>query len=150
MSTRYECLLQDLKIKLKKQNIKFSTIVSLINNANFEHILEIDENLEELVASIESEREAIGNNLEKKLNDLIWLNERLIQFGEEPQDTKTKALRILKNNIFINIYDLESGNFEARTSKTCLKKDLRNKRYRRFPLRCAKENQTLKCFLIKL
>jgi len=87
--------------------------------------------------------------MEKKLNDLVWLNERLIQFGEEPQLSKTKALNLLKRKVFINIYDLESGQYEKRTTLTLLKKELKKKPERRFPLKVAKNNITLKCFLIK-
>ena len=49
-----------------------------------------------LIDAIVTEREEIGNNLEKKLNNLIWLNERLIQFEKEPQTSKTQALKLLR------------------------------------------------------
>ena len=125
---------------------------SLINNQKYDEIIKIidDETIQRLIENIVDEREQIGNNLENKLNNLLWLNERLIQFGEEPQPSKTKALDLLKKKVYINIYDLEAEKYEKRTTIQLLKKELQKKRDRRFPLYCAKENITLKCFLIKL
>ena len=104
----------------------------------------------DLIENIVKIRETIGENLEKKLNDLLWLIERLIQFGEKSQLSKTKALNLLKTNIFINIYDLEAEKYEKKTTKELLKKELRKKRERRFPLNSAKHNETFKSFIIKL
>ena len=87
--------------------------------------------------------------LEQKLNDLSWLNDRLINFNLEPQEIKTKALNLLKN-IYINIYDLEAEQYEAKTDYISLRKDLRKHPERRYPLLNAKENITLKCFLKKI
>ena len=152
MVTLYENLINDLKNLLKTKNIKFRKIFSLINNAKFNEIIEIinDETIQTLIENIVNERDKIGNNLENKLNNLLWLNERLVQFGEEPQLSKKKSLELLKKKVFINIYDLESENYEKRTTKELLRKELRNKRDRRFPLESSKGNITLKCFLIKL
>ena len=152
MVTLYESFIIELKNKLKNKNIKFNKIFNLINNEKFDEIIEIidDETIHTLIKNIINEREKIGNNLEKKLNNLLWLNERLIQFGEEPQSSKTKSLNLLKQKVFINIYDLESENYEKRTTKELLRKELRKKRERRFTLKFAKDNETLKCFLIKL
>jgi hypothetical protein len=148
----YESLVCDLKIKLKNENIKFNEFFSLINNQRYDEIIEIidDDTIRTLIANIVAEREAIGNNMENKLNNLFWLNDRLIQFGEEPQSSKTKALHLLKTKVFINIYDLEAEKYENRTTKQLLRKELRKKRETRFPLCNAKENKTLRCFLIKL
>jgi hypothetical protein len=152
MKSIYEGLIYELKNKLKNKNIKFNKIFSLINNQKYNEIIKIirDETIQTLIENIVSERERIGNNMENKLNNLLWLNERLIQFGEEPQSSKKKALNLLKTKCIINIYDLEEEKYERRTTKELLKKELRKKRDRRFPLCNAKENKTLKCFLIKL
>ena len=152
MTYVYEGLICDVKIKLKNKNINFNKIFSLINNEKYDKIIEIinDEKIQRLIENIIDEREKIGNNMEKKLNNLLWLNERLIQFGEDPQSSKTKALKLLKTKVFINIYDLEAETYEKRTTKQMLKKELRKTPDRRFPLCSAKENITLKCFLIKL
>ena len=152
MTSVYEGLICDLKIKLKNKNIKFNKIFSLINNEKYDEIIEIidDETIQTLIENIVAEREKIGNNMENKLNNLLWLNDRLIQFGEEPQSSKTKALKLLETKVFINIYDLEAEKYEKRTTIQLLKKELRKKRDRRFPLCSAKKNKTLTCFLIKL
>ena len=150
MTSIYEGLICDLKIKLKNRNIKFNKVVSLINNRKYDEIIIIinDETIHTLIQNIETERIRIGNSMENKLNNLVWLNERLIQFGEEPQPSKTKALTLLKT-VFINIYDLEAERYE-RTTRELLKKQLRKHPEKRFPLYAAKENITLKCFLIKM
>jgi hypothetical protein len=152
MSTVYEELIYKLKNKLKNINIKFNDIFKLINNQKYDEIIEIinDETIYILIENIVIERERIGNNMENKLNNLLWLNDILIIFGEEPQPTTTKALKLLKSKVFINIYDLEAGKYTSRTTKQLLKKELRNKPARRFPLNIVKNNITLKCFLIKL
>jgi len=152
MTSVYEGLICDLKIKLKNKNIKFNKIFSLINNQKYDEIIKIinDETIKTLIENIVTERETIGNNIENKLNNLLWLNDRLIQFDEEPQSTKTKALHLLKTKVFINIYDLDTEKYERRTTIQLLKKELRKKPDRRFPLCSAKENKTLRCFLIKL
>lgn len=152
MTSVYEGLICDLKNKLKNKNIKFKDLFSLINNQKYNEIIEIihDETIHILIDNIVSEREKISNNLETKLNNLLWLNEILIQFGEEPQSSKTKALHVLKTKVFINIYDLEAEKYERITTKQLLKKELRKRCDRRFPLCGAKENITLRCFLIKL
>ena len=152
MISSYESLICDLKIRLKNKNIKFKELFSLINNQKYDEITKIihDESIQTLIKNIVSKRETISNNMENKLNDLLWLNERLIQFGEEPQSSKTKALKLLKTKVFINIYDLEEEKYERRTTKELLRKEIRKNPDRRFPLCSAKENKTLRCFLIKL
>ena len=92
MTSVYEGLICELKIKFKNKNFKFNKIFSLINNERYDEIIEIihDETIETLIENIFIEREKICNNLEKKLNDLLWLNDRLIQFCEEPQSSKKK------------------------------------------------------------
>ena len=152
MISSYESLICDLKIRLKNKNIKFKKLFSLINNQKYDEITKIihDESIQTLIKNIVSKRETISNNIENKLYDLLWLNERLIQFGEEPQSSKTKALKLLKTKVFINIYDLEEEKYERRTTKELLRKEIRKNPDRRFPLCSAKENKTLRCFLIKL
>jgi hypothetical protein len=151
MTSVYESLICDLKNKLKNKNINYENIFRLINNKKYGEIIKIidDETIQSLIDNIISEREQIGNNMEKKLNDVLWLNERLIQFGEEPQSSKTKALKLLKKKVFINIYHLEAEKYEKRTTKQHLIEDIQKNPERCFPLLIAKENITLKCFLIK-
>jgi hypothetical protein len=150
MLTVYESLILELKSKLKNKNIKSKHLISLINNQNYNEnfIIIYDNDIHSLIENIIIEREKIGSNMEIKLNDLVWLNERLIQFGEEPQPSKTKALKILKT-IAINIYDLESEQYKKRTTFKELIKDLQKNPERHFPLCSAKKDGALKCFLVK-
>ena len=150
MTCVYDDLIGELRTKLKRKHISFNSIVYLINNQRYDKIIEIvdDETIHVLIEKIVAERERIGNAMEKKLNDLFWLNERLVQFGEEPQPSKTQALKVLKKKVFINIYDLESEKYERRTTWSKLAAQLRNYPEKRYPLQCAKEYITLQCFLI--
>ena len=150
MTSVYESLIWELKDKLKNKNIKFNDLFSLINNQQYNNknfIIIPDETINTLIEKINTERERIGDDMEKKLNNLLWLNGRLVQFGKDPQPSITKALKILKK-IFINIYDLDAEKCEKITTINLLRRELINKPERRFPLHSAKENATLKCFLI--
>jgi hypothetical protein len=125
MITKYEKLINKIKLKLKNKNIKFNDIFNLINNEKYDEIIEKinDDTILNLINDMINERERIGHNIELKLNNLLWLNERLIQFGEEPQISKTKALQVLRTKVFINIYDLEADLYEKRTTRALLIKD---------------------------
>jgi hypothetical protein len=149
--TTYENLVNDLKIRLKNKNIKFKNIFQLINNQEYDKIIEIikEDSITNLIEDINNERIRIGNSMETKLNNLIWLNERLIQFNIESQTSINKALILLKK-VFINIYDLESEQYDKRTTKQLLRKELMKRRDRIFPLNYAKGNRTLRCFLIRI
>ena len=96
------------------------------------------------------ERTQISSRLERKLNNLTWLNNCLIQFGENPQPTIAKARKYLKSNVFINIYDLDAELYEKRTTNQILQKQLRTKCVRRYPLLVAKSNIGLQSFLIQM
>ena len=84
--------------------------------------------------------------MEKKLNNLFWLNERLLQFSEEQQVSIKKARKLLKTKVFINIYDLEAEKYEKKTTKQLLKKELGKHVERRFPLFIAKKKYNFKMF----
>ena len=103
-----------------------------------------------LIAKIVAQRENIGYAMEKNLNDLAWLNKMLVLFGEKPQPSKTKALKVLKTKVFINIYDLAAEKYEMRTTKQKLIEQLRNYPEKRFPLANAKKYKTLKWFLLRV
>ena len=127
MTSVYESLIWELKDKLKNKNIKFNDLFSLINNQQYNNknfIIIPDETINTLIEKINTERERIGDDMEKKLNNLLWLNERLVQF------------------------DLVAEKCEKRTTIKLLRKELKNKPERCFPLCNAKENVNLKCFLI--
>jgi hypothetical protein len=126
MITKYEKLINKITLKLKHKNIKFNEIFNLINNEKYDEIIEKinDDTIHDLINDMINERERIGHNIELKLNNLLWLNERLIQFGEEPQISKTKALQVLRTKVFINIYDLDADLYEKeKTTHALLMKD---------------------------
>ena len=140
VSTYYD-LIDELREKLKYKHINFNAIINLINCQEYEDI-------HVLIAKIVAERENICKTMEKNLNDLAWLNKMLVLFGEEPQPSKTKALKVLKRKVFINIYDLAAEKYEMRTTKQKLIEQLRNYPEKRFPLATAKKYKTLKWFII--
>ena len=148
--TLYEDLINELKIQLKTRNISFKKIFILISSEQYDKVIEIinDENLERLIVDIQSEIEKIGHIMENNLNNLIWLNETLISFGETEKVSIKEAHKFFKKNVFINIFDLIYGRFERRTTRKLLRKDLKTKE-RNFPKNVAKRYITLKCFLIK-
>ena len=149
MASVYEDLIDELRAKLKKKNIDFVTMVNLINSQAYDKIIELvrDETIFTLITKIITERERIGNAMEKNLNDLLWLNEMLIIFSEQPQPSKTQALKVLKAKVFINIYDFEAKKYERRTTKQKLKAQLRKHPEKRYLLQDAKKLITLKSLL---
>jgi hypothetical protein len=140
MASPYYDLIDELKVKLKSKHIPFNAIMNLINSQEYEDI-------HVLITKIVEERDHIGKTMEKNLNDLLWLNKILVLFGEEPQPSKTKARRLFKKKVFINIYDLVAEKYEMRTTRSKLTEQLRDYPERRFPLQIAKKYKALKCFL---
>uniref|UniRef100_A0A6C0D325 Uncharacterized protein n=1 Tax=viral metagenome TaxID=1070528 RepID=A0A6C0D325_9ZZZZ len=140
MASPYYDLIDELKVKLKSKHIPFNVIMNLINCQDYEDI-------HVLIAKIVEERDHIGKTMEKNLNDLLWLNDKLVLFGEQPQPSITKARRLLKAKVFINIYDLVAEKYEMRTTRSKLAEQLRDYPERRFPLEIAKKYKALKCFL---
>ena len=140
MASPYYDLIDELKVKLKSKHIPFNAIINLINCQDYEDI-------HVLIAKIVEERDNIGKTMEKNLNDLVWLNEKLVIFGEEPQPSITKARRLFKKKVFINIYDLIAEKYEKRTTKQKLMEELRDYPERRFPLEIAKKYKVLTSFL---
>jgi hypothetical protein len=141
MASPYYDLIDELKVKLKSKHIPFNVIMNLINCQDYEDI-------HVLIAKIVEERDHIGETMEKNLNDLLWLNKILVLFGEQPQPSKTKARRLFKKKVFINIYDLVAEKYEMRTTKQKLAEELKNHPERRFPLHKAKKYRLLTNFLI--
>jgi hypothetical protein len=140
MASTYYDLIDELKVKLKSKHIPFNPIMNLINSQDYEDI-------HVLITKIVKEREHIGKTMEQNLNDLVWLNKILVLFGEEPQPSIRKALRLFKEKVFINIYDLVAEKYEMRTTKQKLMEELRDYPERRFPLQIAKKYKAFKCFL---
>ena len=140
MVSVYYDFIDELREKLKNKHINFNAIINLINSQEYEAI-------HVLIAKIVAQRENICKNMEKNLNDLVWLNEKLVLFGEEPQPSITKARRLFKAKVFINIYDLAAEKYEMRTTKQKLIEQLRNYPEKRFPLCLAKKHKLLTSFL---
>ena len=140
MASTYYDLIDELKVKLKSKHIPFNVIMNLINSQDYEDI-------HVLIVKIVEERDHIGKTMEKNLNDLEWLNDKLVIFGEEPQPSKTKARRLFKKKVFINIYDLIAEKYEKRTTKQKLMEELRDYPERRYPLWLAKKYRVLTSFL---
>ena len=140
MVSVYYDLIDELREKLKYKHINFNAIINLINCQEYEDI-------HVLIAKIVAERENICKTMEKNLNDLLWLNDKLMLFGEQPQPSKTKARRLLKTKVFINIYDLAAEKYEMRTTKQKLIEQLRDYPEKRFPLWLAKKHKLLTSFL---
>ncbi len=92
------------------------------------------ERIGDIIQDIIAEREDIARIARDIYNNLTFLNELLEIFGEEPQTSLTKARKLFKTKIFINIYDLCYGMYNKRTTKELLRKDLQKKPERRFPL----------------
>ena len=120
MVSPYYDLIDELKVKLKSKHIPFNAIINLINCQDYEDI-------HVLIAKIVEERDNICETMEKNLNDLEWLNDKLVIFGEEPQPSITKARRLFKEKVFINIYDLAAKRYEKRTTKQKLAEQLNKK-----------------------
>jgi len=151
-STNYENLVGAVKVKLLAKRLGFKRIFKMANKKEFDKIdilTKNDNDIRILIKDIEFEQNEIGKNLDSKLNDLLWLNEQLVRFGEQSQVSKNKALKILQTKVFINIYDLNGGRYEKRTTKQLLIKDMNKNCDRIFPLAVAKKHFTLKCYLRK-
>jgi len=153
MATIYEGLINELKIKCELKGIKFTkkNFKKIINketttkNINTKKRLDDDELIEKIVNEIET----IAKKLQEILAaDLKGLNELLIIFGEEPQPSLTKAKKLLKTKVFINIFDLLEKKYEKRRETIEeLQQDIKNNPDRTFRLMFAKSSKKVKNFL---
>lgn len=154
MATRYEDLINELRDELRIRRIGYRRIILLINRQEYEAIMAIvnDPVINHIIDEIVNEREKIGNDVANTLNTLELLNDLLIIFNEEPQPSLTKARKLFKNKVFINIYDLAAKRYHGRyKTKKLLLSDLQNENtHLRFPLHVAKRHPVLKCFLRKI
>ncbi len=123
-------------------------IKMLINKKKYDKFIKItnDTNINNLIIQIVNERQKILDILEKKLNDLEWLNKRLVQFEKKEENTLNKARKSLET-ININIYDLGDDAINKQTDIKTLINELRKNPLRRFSLHLAKKYITIKCFL---
>lgn len=154
-TTRYEYLVNELKSELIIQGFgkkRQKKIFGLINRQEYDELRGIinDYMLNNLIDEIVNEREFIASNIANILNSLDLLNGLLIIFNEEPQSSLTKARKLFKNKVFINIYDLAEGRYDMRVTRRFLISDMRENPDRCFPLKVAKRYPVLKCFLWKI
>ena len=145
--SRYDELIASLKNECRKKRVSYEDIIKKLNRFEYNEIIN-DKSIGDIIEDIIEEREEIARITRDIYNKLTLLNELLEIFGEEPQTSLTKARKLFKTKIFINIYDLCYGMYNKRTTKELLREDLRKKRERRFPLKLAKGGEGLKCFLI--
>jgi hypothetical protein len=151
MSSIYEGLINKLKSKFELKNIKFTTknFKKIMNkditrkNKNIKQMLDEDELIKEIV----NELVVIGTKLSLMLLTLKGLNELLIIFKEEPQPSKRKARKLLKEKVVINLFDLVAEKYEKRTTYEKLREDMENNPDRTFPLWLAKTFKGLQFFL---
>ena len=144
--SRYDELIASLKNECRKKRVSYKDIIKKLNRFEYDEIIN-DERIGDIIQDIIAEREDIARIARDIYNKLTFLNELLEIFGEEPQTSLTKARKLFKTKIFINIYDLCDGMYNKRTTKELLRKDLRQNPERRFPLKLAKGTR-FKCFLI--
>jgi hypothetical protein len=145
----------ELKTELKNRGFgkkRYKKFFGFINRQEYDKIRDIIDEyiINNLIDDIVNEREIIGSNIANILNSLNLLNELLIIFNEDPQPSLTKARKLFKKNVFINIYDLAEGLYCMRTTKYLLIRDMRTNPDRCFPLGVAKRYPVLKCFLWKI
>jgi len=144
--SRYDELIVSLKNECRKKRVSYRDIIKKLNRFEYDEIIN-DERIGDIIQDIIAEREDIARIARDIYNNLTFLNELLEIFGEEPQTSLTKARKLFKTKIFINIYDFNYGMYNERTTKELLRKDLQKKPERRFPLQSAKR-EGFKCFLI--
>ena len=147
--TRYEYLIDELKIELGIRGGDFLSILRRINREEYEDIGDIsdDKVICYLIEGIVNERVIIGDNVANLLNNLVLLNDLLLIFNLEQQSSLVRARNELKK-VFINIYDLEAGRYDRRkASIQDVADDIRSNPERLFPLDIARSDSVLKCFL---
>lgn len=154
-TTRYEYLVNELKSELIIQGFgkkRQKKIFGLINRQEYDELRDIinDYMINNLIDEIGNEREIIASNIANILNSFDLLNGLLIIFNEEPQSSLTKARKLFKRKVFINIYDLAEGRYDMRVTRRFLISDMRTNPDRCFPLKVAKRYPVLKCFLWKI
>lgn len=150
MATIYEGLINELKLKFYLKEIKFTkkNFKLIMNKETTDKNKNIKKKLhdDELIEKIVTELVVIGTKLSLMLLTLKGLNELLILFKEEPQPSKTKARKLLKEKVVINIFDLVAEKYEKITTYEKLKEDMENNPERVFPLWVAKTFKGLQFF----
>ena len=150
--SRYYELIVSLKNECRKKRVKYNKIIRTLNRYEYDeiiHMFEIinDDNIIDIIEDIIEERIVIANNIENMYNSLPLMNDYLAIFNKEPQPSLTKARKLFKTKIFINIYDFNYGMYNERTTKELLRKCFKKYPETMFPLKLAKE-RGFQCLLI--
>ena len=150
--SRYYELIASLKNECKKKRVKYNKIIRTLNKYIYDEIIYMieiinDDNIIDIIEDIIEERIVIANNIENMYNSLPLMNDYLAIFNKEQQPSLTKARKLFKTKIFINIYDFNCGMYNKRTTKELLRKSCEKYPERRFPLKLAKE-RGFQCLLI--
>jgi hypothetical protein len=149
---RYYELVKSLKKECRKKRVKYNKIIRTLNRYEYDeiiHMIEIinDDNIIDIIEDIIEERIVIANNIENMYKSLPLMNDYLAIFNKEPQPSLTKARKLFKTKIFINIYDFEYGMYNKRTTKELLRKRFKKYPETMFPLKLAKK-RGFQCLLI--
>jgi len=144
MSSTYDELIASLKNQCRNKRVKYKKIIRTLNRYEYDeiiHMIEIinDESIGDIIEDIIAEREEIANNIANMYHNLSIMNHYLEIFNKEPQTSLTKARKLFKKKIFINIYDFHYQQYNRRTIKIGLRKDLQKNPEKMFPLQLAKE-----------
>lgn len=150
--SRYYELIVSLKNECRKKRVKYNKIIRTLNRYEYDeiiHMFEIinDDNIIDIIEDIIEERIVIANNIENMYKSLPLMNDYLAIFDKEPQPSLTKARKLFKTKIFINIYDFNYGMYNERTTKELLRKCFKKYPETMFPLKLAKE-RGFQCLLI--
>jgi hypothetical protein len=103
--TRYEYLIDELKIELGIRGGDFLSILRIINREEYEDIGDIsdDKVICYLIEGIVNERVIIGDNVANLLNNLVLLNNLLLIFNLEQQSSLARARNELKKGVYKHI-----------------------------------------------
>ena len=150
--SRYYELIVSLKNECRKKRVKYNKIIITLNRYEYDeiiHMFEIinDDNIIDIIEDIIEERIVIANNIENMYKSLPLMNDYLAIFDKEPQPSLTKARKLFKTKIFINIYDFNYGMYNERTTKELLRKCFKKYPETMFPLKLAKK-RGFQCLLI--
>jgi hypothetical protein len=144
MSSTYDELIASLKNQCRNKRVKYKKIIRTLNRYEYDeiiHMIEIinDESIGDIIEDIIAEREEIANIIANIYHNLSLMNHYLEIFNEEPQTSLTKARKLFKTKIFINIYDFNYGMYGERTTKKLLRECFKKYPETMFPLKLAKE-----------
>ena len=149
---RYYELIKSLKNECRRKRVKYNKIIKTLNRYVYDEIIHMneiinDDNIINIIEDIIEERIVIANNIENMYKSLPLMNDYLAIFNKEPQPSLTKARKLFKTKIFINIYDFNYGMYNERTTKELLRKCFKKYPETMFPLKLAKK-RGFQCLLI--